>query len=336
MGTPQRVAQEAAEAEATLQQLAGNVPPAPAPATPAQAPQDQDPNVPPTPAPPADGFTPNEPAPSVAPTTPESELQRLQQQLQTEAGRRLAQETQLAELNAKIQQLESRPAPQAPAPAPAPAPTFVTDEDVADYGQDMLDFIGRVIQQNLTGVMNQFAGRLQRLESQAQQISQMATTSFESTQEIAEREYFGDLAKQVPDWETINNSEDFLAWLKNRDTFSRKTRHELLTAAHNEADASTVAEFFKAYKQEKGMAPAAPATTSQNAQTPGTVDPANLVAPTSANAPAPSLNPRNGKIWTQAEIEQVYDDRMKKRISQEKFAELEADIEKAMLEGRVQ
>lgn len=342
MAIPQRVKEAAAEAEQQLQQL---VNPTPQPAAPAaNTPPSATPptaEVPPAPAPaPAPNDPPPAPAPVAAPTDPQTELQRLQQQLTTEAGRRAAQETEVAELRGRIQQmqelLKNRPAEPAPAPA-APPPDLITPADREDFGEDMIDFVQRAIDQRLGRKVEQMLTRMAALEGQLRQLDARAQSVAQSTQELAGERYVDALNRLAPGWEATNEEQAFVDWLKKRDTFSRKTRHELLQSAHAEADAQTVAEFFRAYWQESGTAPAQPAPAQQPAQPASPpVDPNSLVAPAAASAPTPSLNPKGGKIWTQAEIEAVYEDRIKKRMTPERFAELEAEIMKAISEGRVQ
>lgn len=339
MAIPQRVREDAAKAEEMLQQL--SQPPAPAPNEPPPAPaENDDPTDGPaaaTPPAPAEAPPPPPPASTVQPTTPETELQRLHQQLQSEQGRRAAQDTELAELRGRIQQLTEQLARQQQPQAPAEPPplNLITDADRTDFGEDMIDFVTRVVKQTHARELEAALKRIGMLEGQMRQIGRQAQTAHKSAEELAAAQYYQTLSRLAPGWEETNGDQKFLDWLKNRDRFSRKTRQELLSSAHAEADAETVADFFKAYWAEIGATPAAsPAPASNPAPAPS-VDPSSLVAPAPSSTPTPAVNPRGGKIWTQAEIEQVYDDRMKKRISPEKFAELEAEISKAVVEGRV-
>lgn len=331
MGIPQRVKEAAEEAEQQLQALA-SAPPAANEGDPATPPEASVPAAPPPPP----------PTPVAQPTSTEAELQRLQQQLNTEAGRNAARDAENAELRGRLAALQDALAAQqrqAPAAPPTPAPSLITDEDRKDFGEDMIDFVQRVMRETMGSAMAQMAGRITALENSLRQTSRQAETAAKSAEDLAFEKYIGSLDSLVPGWRETNDDQAFVDWLRNRDTFSRKTRRELLASAHAEADASTVAEFFRAYWKEKGSAPATPPAPSTPPSSPPatpTVDPQTLVAPAAANAPAPTANPRGGRIWTQAEIEKVYDDRMKKRIGAEDFARLEQEIEAAVLEGRVQ
>jgi hypothetical protein len=284
------------------------------------------------------------PAPGVQPTTPDAELARLHQQLQTEAGRRAATEQELAELRGRMAQLSEQVA-RTPAPAPAPAAppsSLITEEDLKDFGPDLLGVIERSIKQHVGGQVSALVSRLGRLEVLLGQTQQAAQVAQKSAQELAAERYYGELSgltRHVGDWRATNDDAGFLDWLKNVDTFSSKTLQELLVDAHGRADAKTVSQFFLKYWESKGIAPAAPAPTSAPAQpTPAapTIDARTLVAPAPAAAPTPNLNPRGGKVWKESEISQIYDDRTRGRITAERFAQLEGEAMQAIAEGRVQ
>lgn len=341
---PDRVREEAAAADRALQELmkpatpaaneGGAAPPPPVDGVQPQVPAAPAPDPAPAPA----------PAPTVTPTSDAEQLKRLQQQLQTEAGRNQAQSAELSEMKGRMAAMQEVLRAQQARATPAAAPTprnLITEADKKDFGEDMIDFVSRMIRQEVGSSLVTLTDKLNTIEGQLRSVGQRAQSAETTAAEQAAVSYFNRLTELAPGWKTTNDDQGFLDWLKERDTFARKTRHELLADAHKEADAETVAAFFQAYWKEKGTAPAAPAapTPTTPATPPSTlppVDPASLVAPTPSTAPAPASNQRGGKIWTQAEIEHVYDERMKKRITPEKFAELEAEIEQAMLQGRVQ
>lgn len=343
MGIPQRVREEAEAAEQALQELA-NPQPAAAPGTaeppptptgeaPPAAPAAQPP-APTTPAP-----TPPPATPTVQPTDTATELQRLHQLLATEQGRRAAEATELSRLKEQLAKVQQ----QVQSPPKPPEPPLITEADKKDFGEDMIDFVSRMIQRDVGRTINLLTSKLNTIEGQLRQLGQTVQTTSQSAEELAADRYFSAIAKRVPNWAEINELPAFVDWLKNRATFGRKTRHELLLDAHNQADADTVAEIFEAYLKEHPAPAVAPAPGTQPAPTApaptpeaASVNPADLVAPSSANAPPPSANPRGGKIWTQAEIEKVYDDRVHNRITPKVFAEREAEALRAVAEGRVQ
>jgi hypothetical protein len=101
----------------------------------------------------------------------------------------------------------------------------------------------------------------------------------------------------------------------------------LLNQAFNAKDATRVAAFFKAFAETAPGAPSKPTAPP--------VDAASLVSPASVSSgPAPT-QPRRGKYWTQAEIEQIYDDKLRGKITLEQFTALEKEALEALAEGRV-
>lgn len=63
--------------------------------------------------------------------------------------------------------------------------------------------------------------------------------------------YYDSLDKIVPDWESINQSKEFLEWLKASEPLSGKTRAEMLTESFNQKDSQRTAIFFNEFKKFK-------------------------------------------------------------------------------------
>ncbi|MCJ7409500.1 hypothetical protein LPQ06_28285, partial [Klebsiella pneumoniae] len=115
-----------------------------------------------------------------------------------------------------------------------------------------------------------------------------------------------------------------------------KTRKELLLDAHNQADAEKVVHIFRLYQRETGSsAPAAPTPAPQNPVAAPPVDPNSLVAPDTAAPPPPPSGQPTGRVWKQSEVDRLYDDKAKGRITEQRFRELEKDYLRALAEGRV-
>lgn len=330
MAIPAQVRAAGKEADEALQALAASInPPAPNPdEPPADPPVDlAASNPPPTPAPPQ--------APTVQPTSADAELARLQQELSTAKGREAARDRELAELRGQVQtltQVAQRPAEPPKPPAPQ---SLITDEDRKDFGEDMIDLVQRLIRQDAGNTLTQLTNRLTVMESKLDKLGKSTENVAQSAADARFAAYLKGLDDTAPGWRDTNEEQKFLDWLEKADKFSRKSRGELLADAHNRADHETVANFFKAYWAESGVTPAEPAAPTPTPPAQPVVDPQSLVSPTPVSAPTPSANPRAGRIWTQAEVEKVYDDRVHKRITAERFAQLEAEITAAVVEGRV-
>lgn len=321
---PARVAADAREADATLASLAAVAEPTPAPAEPT-----------PAPAPVA------APAPTPAPVEPvptdemRLRLQRLEQQLSTANGRLEAQTEQAAALQRQLLAAQQAPQP-APAPAPAPAP-LISEKDREEYGEDLIGLIGRVIDDRIGNRLsdaiskaNGLEGRLARLENGVQTV-QHATT------EQRAKAYEAELTRLLPTWMEINEEPALLDWLENRDTLSGKKYGDLLQDANNRMDANRVVAIFQTYKTglpTSALPAAGPQSTTTDTPAP-MIDPLTLAAPdTTAAAPAPSAPPA-GRVWTMADVDKLFDDKQKKRITEAQFLAMEADYNRALAEGRV-
>jgi len=143
------------------------------------------------------------------------------------------------------------------------------------------------------------------------------------TRDLSQR-YSALLTRLVPDWESINEDDKFLAWLNTKDPVSDVTRYSVLLRNHNALDAVKVADVFLTYKEGRELGQRA--------------DPlAHLVSPDSGSGDSTPADDGGKKIWTGSEITQFYKDcklgRYKEK--QEERARTEADIMAAGKEGRV-
>lgn len=314
---PARVAADANEADAQLASLV-----AAATVTPAEEPTPVE--LPPAPAPVATV----EPVPDLT-----AEIRRLQNQLQTTQGRFDDAARQLQAAQARLEETARQPPP---APTPPPAP-LISDKDREEYGDDLINLIGRVLDQKIGGRLddaiakiNGLEGRLGRVDSSVQSVRQIS-------QQTAEQRYLAQLNELIPGWEVVNEEQGYIDWLENRDTLSGKKYMDLLLDAHQAMDANRVSSIFLLYKPDLRASAPQPAGTQPNTPEASVpiIDPMTLAAPnTSPAAPAPAA-PAPGKIWSMADVDKLFDDKQKKRITQQVFEQREADYKLALAEGRV-
>lgn len=139
-----------------------------------------------------------------------------------------------------------------------------------------------------------------------------------------ERDRFYDtLDLLCKDWESINVSPEFEAWLEVKDRYTGKTRRQLLLDAYNNFDAHTAANFFNDFLSEQKRIKEKPKETLN-------------VAPKAK--PSPTPEPKAGVEYIDAlEIEKFYRDLNNGlyRGREEEARKLEAKYEKAMVEGRI-
>jgi hypothetical protein len=194
-------------------------------------------------------------------------------------------------------------------PAAEPAP-IVSDKDVETYGEDMIDLINRVVKQQVAPLITEVDSRV--------------STVANATSANAARQFEADLSDAVPNWETINDSPEFVAWLGTY-------RVKALNEAYSAYDLAATAQFFMDYEKLNAPAP----TASLEPAAPAATDKlAHLAAPTRGKV-APPVADTRGKVWTGTEVSKLYRDFAEKRISKADFDKLEADLFKAQKDGRI-
>jgi hypothetical protein len=247
-------------------------------------------------------------------------------------------QAKVRELGEKNQSLESiiGTMESAPAEPATPATSSLTAEEIADYGPDMTDFVKRAAQDAIAPQLDGLRAENEKLIAQNLQL-QASVGNVEATHGAdAKHSMFTALASEVPDWSEINQSQEFLGWLKETDAFSGQIRHDLLLTAFEANDSSRVSIFFNAFKRDKQLVTPTP-------QPPAALQPtvplSSLVAPGkgSASTTQPPTDEDQSKIWDTSEISAFYRDVQRGKFAgrEAEKARLENAIVKAGREGRV-
>ena len=287
----------------------------------------------------------NEAPPVVREVSPEDEnSQTYAQRWRSLQGVYQSVNTQLQQATERISQLEqlistmqSAPPVQAQA-APAPATGgFVTQQDVEDYGQEMVEFAQRVSRsenarlqaeldrtQQVLVAMEQRLNGLQQVVPTVQQVAQNQRVS-------AEQEFFGRLGAMIPNWEQINADPQFHQWLLTPDPMTGITRQTYIEDAQKNLDVTRVASIFQAFNPQVG-APTQRTTTRQSNVTEleRQIGPGRTLAATSPST-------QEARRWTRAEISKLYDDNRRGKFAgrENEFKELERDLFAAQQDGRI-
>ena len=241
---PPSVARLAALADATHAQAYGTGEPQPAPApepapqpTPEPAPQPAPaPVAAPEPAPAPQPAPAPAPAPEPAVGTAEHEHARFLsmkgrfEQSQTTVGSLQQQLSELGDELVRTQSLITTPRRQDPPPQPQ---TLLTDKDIETYGPELIDVVQRAARQAV-------APELQRVEDRTRQVDQRVA-------QTAQQGVYTALAEAVPNWNEINNSQEFKRWCSLPDLYSGEVRGKLLNTAFRGANAPRVIAFFKGF-----------------------------------------------------------------------------------------
>jgi hypothetical protein len=120
------------------------------------------------------------------------------------------------------------------------ATNFLTQQDVYNYGEDMISLTQRAAAQA-------FAPHLQALDQQNAELRrQMAIEQ--------RRRLDADLAAAVPNYQEIDADPRWLQWLAEPDPLSGATRQQVLDDAIRAGSASRVVAFFNTFQQMRGDA----------------------------------------------------------------------------------
>lgn len=327
MPVPQRIRDSAAEAEQALIDLTNTA--APAAADPAPAPSDgaEPPRV-------DHGATviPMPTAPTTAPSNEElarrlTEAEQRNASLQGMFNRAEAHNSELAQQIDTLRQLVETLSKQRTTPEPEPAKTLLTPKDSEEFGEDMIDLIRRAAREELAAAQSKISeleGTVAHLRGQLDQVGA-------TTQRTSQRTWQQQVYTAVPDFDRKNVDPKFLAWLDEADELSGYKRGQLLSAAAQVQDIARVKKIFDAFFGPQSSE----APSGADDRNVGLVDPATLVAPGEAAAPQQPTNPAKGKVWTMNEIDALYVKRRRGQISNTEFAKAEADLQRAVGEGRI-
>jgi hypothetical protein len=145
--------------------------------------------------------------------------------------------------------------------------------------------------------------------------------------------YYAELAKEVADWQTINNDPKFEAWLDGIEPLTGLKRAAILGDAFQAMDHRRTVAIFKSFQQETGAsAPAVPTPPE-----PPKEDLMAEVSPGNSRAVTePSLE-TDKKVWTTAEMSEFYTGvtRGDYRGREAEAKRIEAEIDAALIAGRV-
>ena len=317
MALPRALQEQLDTANATLAAMQ-QPPEPPAPAEPAPEPQAQ--VVEPEPAPEPAAAAPEPQVNEPAPTQPQQDVwEHKYKTLQGLFNREVPNlQSQVKELQGQLREAVERlnaaaDAQSAQAQAPAADP-----KDVENFGQDLVDMVSRVAQSSLGNVAKQFEQRLARIEQALQGTTQQVAMT-------AEQSFFDRLTKLVPDWETTNANQAFLAWLAEVDPLLGQPRQSALDAAQQSLNAERAAAVFKAFAATLPQTPTKPSSPV-----------AKQVSPKGSAASAPPT-PNQPKVWTQQEVVSFYEAKRRGdfRGRDQEVAAFEAEINLAMAEGRI-
>jgi len=277
----------------------------------------------------------NTQAPAAPPQSPaanqedtwQQKYKSLQGMFNAEVPRLSAENRELKAQVAQLQELMSSLANKPKESVNQERPKYVTDSDVADYG-DSIEVMRRVFREETTALTDKIAElEAQNLSLQASvlpRVEQMATA--QATR--ADQMFWDGLTAQVPGWLQINADPDFQSWLLEVDPMTGRTKQDFLADAQANLDVNRVALFFKTWVGSTGAA-----TETKSRQSSSELE-AQIAPGRSRSGAAPT---GGAKTYTRQDIAKFYDDVRTGKFQgrEDERNRLEADIYAAQREGRI-
>lgn len=232
--------------------------------------------------------------------------------------------SQVRELNTQVQTLiaEVERAKVQQPEAKTSTESLITEQDKEAFGPDLIDLIERAAESKVSTLRGREADLIKELNDLKSQLGNVT-----ERQGLSDRDRFTTgLARLVPDWETLNTDQGFLAWLAEEDPVYGLPRHAALTNAYDNLNVERVASVFNTYKQLVGAPKPKPKVNPELQR---------QVAPARSRSAAPPADSQDQRIYTQGEIAQFFDDWRRGMFTDEEAASFEKVIHAAVAEGRV-
>lgn len=321
MALPRAIQAQVEQANALLE--AANKPPeAPAPADPAQV-AAPEPTPEPAPAAPEPQATQEPQAqPHPQPDVWEHKYKTLQGLFNREVP---TLQTKVKDLESQLQEAVARlnKAADEKAKPAEPEKPVADPRDVENFGSDLVEMVQRVAQRMLGSAATELQTKAASLEQRLAQLEQALRGTTQTVAVTAEQAFFDRLTKLVPEWESINSNQAFLAWLGEVDPILGQPRQVALDAAQQTLNADRAAAVFKTFA---ATLPAAPKPNPLDKQ----------VSPKGTASAAPAA-PAQPVVFTQQQVVDFYNAKRRGefRGKEKEAAQFEAEINLAIAEGRV-
>lgn len=240
--------------------------------------------------------------------------------------------TTLTQVKAQQTPGPSDPQEAAPTPAQARGLHLLKPQEIADYGEDLIDVMKRAAREAVSGELTKLERENKRLHEQLSLVQNGVTQQ-------ARTGVYGVLQDKVPNWQELNTDPEFLHWLEQRDIYSGVPRGQLLREAFEDNDSARVVAFFESFVKERQTVTPDQAPQAQPAQQgrQPAVAMDTMVAPGKPRGGAAQAQENQKRVWTQAEIHAFYQNvhKGKYRGREKDQRAIEQDIIAATKEGRI-
>ena len=284
-----------------------------------------------TTAPTLPGQTPQHQQQAPNPADVEHQLRSLQGRYSKteEENRRMAQ--QVADLQRLLATVQTPP-PPAPqqnngsgSGVRFPTPNGqrrISQKEEEEFGKEFIDVVGRrameIQEATLNPVLTQLQQELMGIKQQLGGVRQVQQTD-------AQERIWGILDREMPNWQQINSSPEFVRWLQVPDALSGVRRYDMLDEAFRTQQVGRVLAFFRSFMSEYS----APQPQAQ-------IDLMSLAAPGRAKAGQTTVT-NTKPTYSVADIKQFYHDKTFGKYAgrETDMQAIENDIFAAQRDGRI-
>jgi len=249
----------------------------------------------------------------------------LREQAKTQQARLDTLETELNQLRDQITDAAATPS------ADESRKVEVTEADVDEYGQKLIDLITRVsggAQDPTTDLAKQVID----LKSQLESVQRSFSTIEETATKTTKQEFYEGLDGICANWREVNRHPGFLSWLEEEHAGTGEIRHVFLQKAFSDGDVNRTAKFFTDWLESREQSPSVTAADLEE-----------HVHQDTAGAGQPVVGDEEevmARIWYTDEITQFYRDKQsglykKTKEGKAEAKRIEKDILAAGAQGRV-
>lgn len=199
---------------------------------------------------------------------------------------------------------------------------LVTDEDVKNFGEDLIEVQRKVARE----VASQFEDELAELRTANEEMRKLLGSTESKVQQSS---FEARLQRLVPDFAEVDADPRWIAWLDGIDPVLRAPRRSVAGQAYTNGDAEGVAHYVQLFKQT--LEPVEPEQNETK-----TKELERQIQPSrSASSAAPTAT--KSKTYTQADINGMFKKLAALNASGQfdKANKLEAEIDSAYSQGRV-
>lgn len=247
-----------------------------------------------------------------------AEVPQLKQMVQ-EQGAKITQFEQLmATINKQKQQPQEPPKP------------ILSEKEVEEYGES-IDIMRKVTKEetgNLLGEVSALKAQIaQMTQNTVPQVQQLANQVGDTQEQL----FWSKLSTIVPDWQSINENENFQAWLLEVDPLTGMARQAYLEDAQRKYDTDRVAAFFTTWSDLNGNG------SAQQVKSANQDELKQQVAPKKTRSAGANATAGSKPSYSTADIAAFYDDIRKGKFKgrDDERAKIERDIFAAQAEGRI-